>query len=128
MSQLSISRKFYLCDPANISTLVQSCFNVVNQRWNNVDSALKMKQNPTLGFQCCTTLIQRQTTTLKQRRNNVGTHVFSCEFDEISNNTSFTEHLWTTASIFTILIWRKTKLNLLFLEKVKQKTTEQQNW
>ena len=24
--------------------------------------------------------------------------VFSCEFDEISKNTFFTEHLWTTAS------------------------------
>ena len=26
--------------------------------------------------------------------------VFSCEFCEISNNTLFTEHLWTTASAF----------------------------
>ena len=25
--------------------------------------------------------------------------VFSCEFFEISKNTSFTEHLWTTASV-----------------------------
>ena len=30
-----------------------------------------MKQNPTLDFQRCTTLIQRQCPTLKQRRNNV---------------------------------------------------------
>ena len=26
--------------------------------------------------------------------------VFSCEFYEISKNTFFTEHLWTTASVF----------------------------
>ena len=37
----------------------------------NVDSTLKMKQNPTSDFQRCTTLIQRQYATLKQRRNNV---------------------------------------------------------
>ena len=49
--------------PANISTL--------DQRWNNVDPTLKMKQNPTSDFQRCTTLIQRQCPTLKQRRNNV---------------------------------------------------------
>ena len=30
-----------------------------------------MKQNPTLDFERCTTLIQRQCPTLKQRRNNV---------------------------------------------------------
>ena len=30
-----------------------------------------MKQNPTSDFQHCTTLIQRQCPTLKQRRNNV---------------------------------------------------------
>ena len=27
-------------------------------------------------------------------------HVFSCEFCEISKNTFFTEHLWTTDSDF----------------------------
>ena len=27
--------------------------------------------------------------------------VFSCEFCEISKNTFFTEHLWTTASVWT---------------------------
>ena len=27
--------------------------------------------------------------------------VFSCEFCEISKNTFFTEHLWTTASLFS---------------------------
>ena len=51
--------------PANISTS--------DQRWNNVDPTSKMKQNPTSDFQRCTTLIQRQCPTLKQRRNNVGT-------------------------------------------------------
>ena len=59
--------------PASISTSDQRCFNVVDQRWNNVDTTLKMKQNPTSDFQRCTTLIQRQCPTLKQRRNNVGT-------------------------------------------------------
>ena len=57
--------------PANISMSDQCCFNVVDQRWNNVDSTLKMKQNPTLEFQRCTTLIQRQCPKLKQRRNDV---------------------------------------------------------
>ena len=56
---------------ANISTSDQLCFNVVDQRWNNFDLTLKMKQNPTLDFERCTTLIQRQCPTLKQRRNNV---------------------------------------------------------
>ena len=53
--------------PANISTSDQRCFNVVDQRWNNVDPTLKMKQNPTSDFQRCTTLIQRRCATLKQR-------------------------------------------------------------
>ena len=57
--------------PANISTADQCCFNVVDQRRNNVDPTLKMKQNPTSDFQRYTTLIQRQLPTLKQRRNNV---------------------------------------------------------
>ena len=29
--------------------------------------------------------------------------MFSCEFCEISKNTCFTEHLWTTASIYSII-------------------------
>ena len=58
-------------NPANISTSDQRCFNVVDQSWNNVDRTLRMKQNPTSDFQRCTTLIQRQCLTLKQRRNNV---------------------------------------------------------
>ena len=52
------------------------------------------------------------------------TQVFSCEFCEIFKNTSFTEHLWVTASILTILTWKKN----LFIKKVKANTTEQQNW
>ena len=28
--------------------------------------------------------------------------VFSCDFCEISKNTFFTEHLWTTASDYTM--------------------------
>ena len=30
--------------------------------------------------------------------------VFSCEFCEIFKNTFFTEHIWTTASVYTILL------------------------
>ena len=30
-------------------------------------------------------------------------HVFSCEFCQISKNTFFTEHLWTTASTHKLL-------------------------
>ena len=30
--------------------------------------------------------------------------VLSCEFCEISKNASFTEHLWTTASVFFLLL------------------------
>ena len=61
---------------ANISTSDQSCFNVVNQRWNNVDPTLKMKQNPTLDFQRCTTLIQHQ---CPRRWNNVETTLHNVE-------------------------------------------------
>ena len=57
----------------NISTSDQCCFNVVDQRINNVDPTLKMKQNPTSNFQRCATLIQRWCATLKQRWNNVDT-------------------------------------------------------
>ena len=34
-------------------------------------------------------------------KNETLAHVFSCEFCEISKNTFFTEHLWTTASDFS---------------------------
>ena len=30
-------------NPANISTLDQLCYNVVDQRWNNVDPTMKTK-------------------------------------------------------------------------------------
>ena len=39
--------------------------------------------------------------------------VFSCEFCEISKNTFFTEHLWTTASIYS----PESLVNLLSLFK-----------
>ena len=62
--------------PTNISTSDLLCFNVVDQRWNNVDPTLKMRQNPidttsvpdvettskkryTTSKPCCTTLIKR---------------------------------------------------------------------
>ena len=51
--------------PDNISTSDQRCFNVVDQRWNDVDPMLKMKQNSTSVSQRCTTLIQRRCPTLK---------------------------------------------------------------
>ena len=62
--------------------LSQSCFykvqptfqrriNVVSTLWIDVDPTLKMNQNPTSDFQRCTTLIQGQCPTLKQRWNNV---------------------------------------------------------
>ena len=57
----------YTANPVNISTLDQRCFNVVDQRWNNVDRTLKIKQNLTSNFQHCTTLMQRRYPTLKQR-------------------------------------------------------------
>ena len=37
----------------------------------------------------------------------------SCEFSEISNNTFFTEHLWTTASVLMKNICKE-----LFLKKL----------
>ena len=46
--------------------------------------------------------------------------MFSYEFCEDSKNTLFTEHLWATASILNILIWKKTKLNLLFSKKLSK--------
>ena len=67
--------------PANISTSDQRCFNVVDQRWNNVGPTLKMKQNPTSDFQRCTTLKQRHCPTLKQRRNSVDTTLFQPSVD-----------------------------------------------
>ena len=65
--------------PANISTSDQHCLNVMDQRWNNVDPALKMKQNPTKDFPCYTKLIQRLypyvKTTSKQGWSNVDTTI-----------------------------------------------------
>ena len=46
--------------------------------------------------------------------------VFSCEFCEISKNTIFTEHLWTTASAFPSCVWflrEKSKVAILCLAK-----------
>ena len=36
--------------PANISTSDQRCFKFMDQRWNNVEPTLKMKQNATSDF------------------------------------------------------------------------------
>ena len=68
------AQRFYL---ANISTSHQRCFKVVDQRWNSVESTLKMKQNPTSDFQHYKTLIQRQSPTLQQRRSNVVQRYYS---------------------------------------------------
>ena len=65
------SRKLRGNVQANISTLDQRCFNVVDHRWNNVDPTLEIKQNPMSDFKRCTTLMQCHCLTLKQRRNNV---------------------------------------------------------
>ena len=66
-----VSIPLFSCQHFNVnSTLFQCCFNV-DQRWNNVDSMFKMKQNPALDFSHRTKLIQRQCPTLKQRQNNV---------------------------------------------------------
>ena len=59
----------------------QRCFNVVDQRWNNVDATLKMKQNSTSDFQRCLTFIQRRCPTLKQRWNNFDTTLSRHCFD-----------------------------------------------
>ena len=59
--------------PANILTSYQHCVNVVDQRWNNINPMLKMKQNLTSDFQRCMTLIQCRCLTLKQHWNNVDT-------------------------------------------------------
>ena len=47
----------------------QGRINVVSTlKDKKVDLTLKIKQNQTLDFQCCTTSIQRQCSTLKQRQ------------------------------------------------------------
>ena len=73
--------------PANISTSDRRCFNVVDQRWNNVDPTLKMKQNPTSDFQRCTTLIQRRCPTLKQRWYYFISMLFQCGLNISKNYT-----------------------------------------
>ena len=50
-----------------ISTSDQRCFIFGDQRWNNVDPTLKIKQNLTSDFQRCTTLMERRCQTFKQR-------------------------------------------------------------
>ena len=52
---------------------LQRRINVVDQRWNNVDQTLKLKQSPTSDFQRFTRLIQRRCPTLKQRWNKIDT-------------------------------------------------------
>ena len=67
---------------SNISMSDQRC--VVDQRCNNVDPTLKMKQNPTLDFQRCAALIQRRCPMLKQRWNNVDTTLSRRCFNVVS--------------------------------------------
>ena len=46
--------------------------------------------------------------------------VFSCEFSEISKNTFFTEHVWTTASVSGIHPIMKTSASLkLIVENIE---------
>ena len=85
--------------PTKISTSDQRCFNVVDQRWNNVDPTLKMNQNPMLVFQRCTTLIQRYISTLKQRRSNVAQRWSNVETTAQSwNDVETTLHNFDTIS------------------------------
>ena len=52
-----------------------------------------MKQNPTWDIQRCTTLIQRQCATLKQRRNNVDTKLFQPSVDD---SETYIESNWAS--------------------------------
>ena len=52
-----------------------------------------MKENPTSDFQRCTTLIQRQWQTLKQRRNNVDKTLFQPSADV---NQNYIESNWAS--------------------------------
>ena len=91
---LHLSRLFSV----NISTTDQRCFNVVDQRWNNVDPKLKMKQNMTSDFQLSTTLIQRQCSTLKQRRSNVAQHWYNVASMLLQRSFGFLN--WNYKAIF----------------------------
>ena len=51
---LNVSLSSPISFRATISLPDQCCFNAVDQRSNNVDPTLKMKQNPTSDFQRCT--------------------------------------------------------------------------
>ena len=51
---LNVSLSSPISFRATISLPDQCCFNAVDQRSNNVDWTLKMKQNPTSDFQRCT--------------------------------------------------------------------------
>ena len=64
--RVSLKTNFFV-DTVSISTLDQRCFNIVDHRWNNVDSTLKIKQYPELHFQRCKILIQCWCLPLKQR-------------------------------------------------------------
>ena len=69
----------------------QCCFNIVDQRWNNLDPTLKIKENPTSDFQLCTTLMQRQCPTLKQHWINVAQRGY-CGFWTLLNVVSTLFH------------------------------------
>ena len=61
--------------PANISKSDHRCFNVVDQRWNNVDSTSNFPR-----CAACTTLKQRQNN-VTQSQNNVGTTLLQPSVD-----------------------------------------------
>ena len=135
----NVEKFIVLMNPANISTSDQSCFNVVDQRWKNVDPTLKMKQNPTSDFQCCTTLIQSQCPTLKQRRNNVDTKLFQpsvdvsetyiesnrasddcglCDIVHVKYINSFYSAIWESIFLLYINNWTTNEISKNFLTVV----------
>ena len=62
----------------------------------------------------CWSLVFRKVAGLRLAKKETPTQVFSCEFCEIFKNTFFTEHLWTTASV-----WINSKK--IFIIKRRQK-------
>ena len=98
------------------------CFNVVDQRWNNVDPTLKMEQNSTSNFQHCscrrwnnveTTLHNVETTlhnvgaTLIQRCFNLASTLVKAIFNPIGLvmivGCKIVEYMLNTSKVFILL-------------------------
>ena len=117
-----ISRLCYFF-PANVSTSDQRCFNVVDQRWNNVDPTFKMKQNRTLDFQRCKMLKQSQCLTLKQCWYNVDISLFQPSVNVSSNyiesNGASDDYGFTNTWIVFILLHEKSFFTIQLLRNIK---------